>query len=200
MGLPTPKELESQHQSILPSVRVKDTYLISFDSRKPSLKVKFALALIGAGVFFLLRLSWSYFWPSAFEEHRGHHANAMEAGIVALVWGAAMAFMPKFGIASTLRTGLPAYKLLVDDESITGCLEYNGWMKWFRSKRKIRKGRVHTIFEIKGRFGRPDAIGISERSRFVARMSGFVYIPKTLPEFDDLRRLAESWRKTEQID
>ena len=60
-----------------------------------------------------------------------------------------------------------------------------------------RKDKVRTIFEIKVAPFRPEGIGISEKSEFGARMFGFIYVPKTLPEFDRLKSLAESWRVSE---
>ncbi len=51
----------------------------------------------------------------------------------------------------------------------------------------VRKGMVRSIFRI------PGGIGVSERSQFGARMLGFLVIPNTLPKFNEVRTLLESW-------
>jgi hypothetical protein len=52
----------------------------------------------------------------------------------------------------------------------------------------VRKGMVRSIFRI------PGGIGVSERSQFGARMLGFLVIPNTLPKFNEVRTLLESWQ------
>ncbi len=64
----------------------------------------------------------------------------------------------------------------------------------------MRVRSVCSIFKIKSAAGLSGGIGISERSVLGARMMGFVYIPKTLPEYDDLKLVAESWRVTKSTD
>src|ERR1700735_4492709 len=60
-------------------------------------------------------------------------------------------------------------------------------------RRAVRKGRVRSIFEIKGGKGVLRGVGISERTQFGGRMWGFVFVSTSLPEFESLRQLAESW-------
>ena len=166
-----------------------DTYFVQLDSPKRSLKHKVAEALLLGGLYFALWLSWSLLWPNPYRRNSGALSIALEGGFVALFWAVSMAFVP--------RSSKPSYKLLVDEESITGVTEYSGWMKWFVSRKTIRKGEVRNIFEIKGRLGAPSGVGISKRGTWGTRLFGFVYLPKTLPEYEYLKRLMESWRSTE---
>lgn len=56
--------------------------------------------------------------------------------------------------------------------------------------RTVRKGLIRKISQ------RRNGVLISERSLFGLFMWGGVWIPKTLPEYEQLRALAESWRVT----
>jgi hypothetical protein len=166
-----------------------DTYEIRVESPNPKWKSRLIAALCFAGFFFLFRFGLTLLFPLAFGESRGPRSLAIDIGIWSLVMSAVMAF-------GRIRT-IPNYTLLVDDDSITGVTEYTGWMSWLVFRRTVRRGEVRSIFPIKvrNRAGQSAGIGISERERvFSARMLGFVYVPKTLPQYEQLKHLAESWR------
>jgi len=167
-----------------------DTYIVPLNLRNPTLKQRAVAVLLGGGIFFILLFGRKMLWPTMAERNRGIGSVAIEAGIVSLLWTISMAFLHR----KWPNCKLPNYKLLVDDESITAVMEYTGWMKWFVTRRTISKGKVRSAWEVKGRLGRPGGMGFSERSKLGARMSGFVYLPATLPEYEYLKRLAESWR------
>ena len=114
---------------------------------------------------------------------------AIEIGIVSLLSGLVMVFFRPRSLTN--------YKLLVDEESITGVTEYTGWMTWFVQRTTVRKSRVRTIFEIKATAFHPGGLVISERSMLGARMLGWVFLSKDLPEYDDLRQLVEGWQSVE---
>ena len=164
-----------------------DTYEVIVDSPKPQLKYRLLAALLFGGTFFVLRFGASLLWPTSNERSRGLIGFAIEIGAVSIIYGVGM------GMGLGSRT-LPNYKLLVDEDSITGITQYTGWMRWLVLRRTVRRNRVRSIFEMKPVLGRPGGIGISERSILGARVLGFVSVPKTLPEFDRLRNLSESWR------
>jgi hypothetical protein len=105
---------------------------------------------------------------------RGLPSVAVEAGILSLFWALGTVFFKSAGLSS--------YKLFVDGESITGVSEYTGWMGRLLKRTTIRKGRVQTIFEIKATAFHPGGSGVSERSMLGARMLGWVFLPKDLPE------------------
>jgi hypothetical protein len=105
--------------------------------------------------------------------------------------GTIMTFLPRPWILSKPRTSIDFF---VDEESISSEFRSYGILKWRLIRRTVRRGKIRSVFQIKGRVG---GIGISERSEFAARMFRYVYVPASLPEFEELKRLAESWRVVE---
>ena len=166
-----------------------DTYVVRLETPRGKLQHKVLAALLFGGTFFVLRFCWSLLSPTSSERGKGLLGLAIEIGVVSLIFGIGMSFFRP-------RT-FPNYKLLVNQDSVTGVTEYTGWMRWLVTRRTVRKGKVRSIFEIHAVPGRPGGIGISERSILGARMWGFVYVPNTLPEYGDLTGLAESWRVAE---
>jgi hypothetical protein len=163
-----------------------DTYEVKFKSPRANPKYKIIAVLCFAAFFFLLRFGWSVLSSGPSEASRMLPSVAVEIGILSLLWGVAMVvFKP---------AGLPNYKLLVDGESITGVTEYTGWMARFVKRTTVRKSKVRTILEIKATPFHSGGIGISERSILGARMLGWVFLPKDLPEYNDLRQVVEGWR------
>jgi hypothetical protein len=168
-----------------------DTYKVRMKSPRVNPKYKIIAVLCFAAFFFLLRFGWIILSPTPSEMSRGLPSVAIEIGILSLFWALAMVFFKSARV--------PNYKLLVDEESITGVTEYTGWMRWFVKRTTVRKSRVRTIFEIKATAFHPGGLGISERSMLGTRMLGFVFLPKELPEYDGLRRLVEGWRSVESL-
>ncbi len=159
------------------------TYRIG-NPNPPTLRQKTFMAVALATVCFFLRFGWILAFPNTPEKGYVPLSNTFEIGIWAVSFGALMAFLPR-------RRSLE-YRLVIDEDTITGVAIYSGWMKWLFRPRTIHRGRVRTIFEIRSPYN--PAIGISERTRFGARMLGFICVPESLPQFDEIRRLAESWR------
>jgi|SRR5271168_3331744 len=170
-----------------------DTYEVTIERLQPKLKHKVMGLFLFASVFFILRFSWSLLSPSQTERNRGLSSLVIEIGIVSFVQALGIVFLSP--IWKTLVRDLKLnLKLLIDGDSITSV-----FLSWGNreSRRTVRKGKVRSIFEIKTASSGAGGIGISERREFAARMLGFVYVPKTLPEFDKLKSLAESWRVSE---
>jgi len=167
------------------------TYPVMLNSQKPVLKQRAVSVLYLSGFYFILLFGWKFFWPTSTERNSGLLGTAIETGVVSLLWGLTMAFWPR---------KFPSYKLLVDDESITSVVEFTGWMKWWVVRRSISKGKVRTIWEIRGKQGMPRGMGFSERSGLSARMWGFVFLPSSLPDYESIKALAESWRSREGTD
>ncbi len=169
------------------------TYEVANERYQPKLKHKVIGVFLIAGIFFVLRFGLSVLSPSQTERSRTLSSLAIEIGLVSLVWALGMVFLSpiwrKLGRDLKLN-----FKLLVDADSMTAV--YPSWGNR-QSRRMVRKGKVRSIFEIKATSLRPGGIGISERKELAARMLGFVYVPKTLPEFDKLKSLAETWRVSE---
>jgi hypothetical protein len=170
-----------------------DTYEVTTERYQPKLKHKLFGVFLFAAVFFALRFGWVVLWPSQFERNRGSSSLAIEIGFVSLAWALGMVYLSP--VWTRLNRDLRLnFKLLVDVDSITAV--YPIWRNR-RSRKIVRKGKIRSIFEIKATSFRPGGIGISERKQLAARMLGFVYVPETLPEFDKVKSLAESWRISE---
>jgi len=107
---------------------------------------------------------------------------------ISLFWGLAMLFVPK---------KIPRGKLLVDDQSITSVIQFTGWMKWYKIRKTVSAGKVRTIREINGRLGMPGGLAASEQTGWRAWMWGGIYIPNTLPEYQQLKAIVESWKTPE---
>jgi hypothetical protein len=163
-----------------------DTYEVKMKSPRVNPKHKIIAVLCFAAFLFLVRFGWSVLSPAPSEISRGLPRVAIETGMWSLLFALGMVFFRS--------APLPNYKLLVDQESMTWGLEYPGWRRWFVRRWTVRKGRVRTIFEIKATAFQSGGLLISERSMAGIRMFGCVFLPRELPEYDDLRRLAEGWR------
>lgn len=165
-----------------------DTYEVKLGSRRGNPGRKIIAALCCAALFFILRFGWIILFPTSSERNTRLMILAIETGTTGLLYGLALVFKP--------FAPLRSYKVLVDDESITGLTTYDGWMRWFRIRHTVRKGRVRTIFEIQATAFSPGGLALSERSRLGARFWGCVFLPRELAEYDDLRRVVESWRRS----
>jgi hypothetical protein len=146
-------------------------------------KRKVLAVLIFGIILFLFMWVCSVLTPARFGLHRGLLSIAFQAGWTSLIYGSLMAFVP--GIS---RRGRAVIEISVENDSISSRIRPGGM------RRTVRRGKIRSIFEIKGRLG---GIGISERSEFGARMLGYVHVPASLPEYEELKRLAESWRVVE---
>ena len=162
-----------------------ETYVFESGKSQPSLKRQALSVLLFASVYFLVMLAFTFLWPSPYEKQESVYRIALKVVFISVFWGVAMSFVPK---------KIPRCKLLVDDQSIISVIEYTGWMKWYKIRKTVAAGKVRTIREINGRLGMPGGLAASERSGLGTWMLGGIYIPKNLPEYEQLRALVESWR------
>jgi hypothetical protein len=167
-----------------------DIYEVKRKPPRVKPKYKIIAILCFAALLFLVRFGLSILSPTTSEVRMGLAGVAIEIGIWSLLMALGMAFFNKV----FKPTRFANYKLLVDEESITGVTEYTGLMGRFVKRTTVRKSRVRTMFEIKATTFHPGGLGISERSMLGARMLGWVLLPKDLLEYDELRRLVEGWR------
>jgi len=93
-----------------------------------------------------------------------------------------------FGLTFSWLVGefsLP-YQIVVGDQEM--------WGNTPLSKRTIHRGRVRKIVERRKNFWSSGGILVSERSRLGLYFWGGLWVPKSLPEFEHLRAIVESWR------
>src|ERR1035438_10327378 len=89
------------------------------------------------------------------------------------------------------KQSIPARaSIVVDENQAARCYQDPDSTLWI-PQIVVRKGKVRSIFKIVG------GVGVSERSQFGARMLGFLAIPNTLPKFEEVKALLESWRVSE---
>jgi len=110
-----------------------------------------------------------------------------ESAFFGIGMSAFFTFGPGFG-----RDIVARCTLQVDSDSMTELIEFGEPLRTIR--KSVRRGRVRSIFVPWRFFGRPRGICVSEKSGLGARLSGYVYLPKTLEKFEEIRSLAESWR------
>jgi hypothetical protein len=165
-----------------------ERYSVELELQRPlvSWRYKTVAALIFAAIFFAIRFGWDFVAP--IEKERDVLSVALKDGLWALLMGTMMAFLPRPWVPSKPRISIDFF---VDEESISSEFRSYGILKWRLIRRTVRRGKIRSVFEIKGRLG---GIGISERGGFAARMWGYVYVPTSLPEYEEVKRLAESWR------
>ena len=167
-----------------------DIYEVNIEPLQPKLKHRIIGALFVllfyAALFFLVRFGVSVLFPAAVERQSGIDRVASEMAVTCIVWAFGMLII--FGLAGNMpkHAKRKDFKIVVDSDSIKAVYP--------KSLRIVRSGRIRSIFRIKASPPRPGGIGLSERGEFAARMLGSVFIPDTLPEFEQLKQLAESWR------
>ena len=166
-----------------------DTYEVKIKPRRVNLKYRIAGVLCIAALGFLIRFGLGILSATPSETSSGLRTLAVDSGIFSVVLTLVMVFFKS--------PRVPSYKLLVDEESITGVTEFAGWMPWFVQRTTVRRSRVRTIREIKATTVHSGGLLISERSMFGARMLGGVFLSKDLPEYDDLLQLLEGWQSVE---
>jgi len=144
-------------------------------------------ATLQAAFWTLCMFLWQYL-----RNHSGRHPSDWTAltlpwAFAGIIYGLLMYFLP---IQKLFRgkTNPPArVSIMVERDQVARSYQSSASMSWV-PQMVVRKGMVRSIFRI------PGGIGVSERSQFGARMLGFLVIPNTLPKFDELRSLLESWQ------
>lgn len=148
-------------------------------------------AVISGSLWFLGMMAWTSFGPTAMERQESFWELAAGLAIPSALFGSLMGFtMRRKILGPRMRTVLS-----VDGDGIAADYDCTFPKKRVRSRISVQRNGVGTIFKIKGDKFRPGGIGVSERRfELVARMGGFVYLPETMPDYERVRMLVESWR------
>jgi len=80
---------------------------------------------------------------------------------------------------------LKGEKISYDAHEVTALSQMHS-RTWTRT---VRRGEVKTMIE------RRNGLFLSERGRIGAFFWGGIFIPRTFPEYDELKCLTESWKK-----
>jgi len=86
------------------------------------------------------------------------------------------------------QSGRKAYDVEIDDEVI----RMSG-APWGLNKR-VRRGRIRYVHEVKENFLRESALKISEHGPVGTYFLGCVLIPATVPEYEQIKALAMTWK------
>ena len=103
--------------------------------------------------------------------------STMRALIMAMALGAVFAFRP------AQRWFPKDGCLIIGDDFIEGRTRYN----WFMFKKRISREKIKSISENKR------GLCVMDRGEFAARMLGFVFVPATMPEYQEIRSELSRW-------
>jgi hypothetical protein len=113
-------------------------------------------------------------WPPFFKLGLGTVAG------IGVLWSLSMAW---FGGWSAKYIVGDSYELSVSNDCLTG--------KTNLTKHTVRRGEVRTVIE------RSNGLAVSCRNRTGTYLWGWVWIPRELPEYEQLKILAQSWKRPE---
>jgi hypothetical protein len=97
--------------------------------------------------------------------------------ILSVVFGVVFAFRP-FGRPIS-RGG----SLIIGE----GFIEGHTRARWFTFKKRISRDRIKSISENR------QGLCIMDRSEFAARMLGFIFVPATMPEYQEIKATLARW-------
>jgi hypothetical protein len=125
--------------------------------------------------------------------HRsGRHPNdwtalTLSCAFAGVVYGLLMYFLPIQKLFRSKKDRPARVSIIVERNQVASSYRSSESTSWV-PQMVVRKGMIRSIFRI------PGGIGVSERGQFGARMLGFLVIPNTLPKFNEVRALLESWQ------
>jgi hypothetical protein len=129
---------------------------------------------------------WSHFIRSSGSGAYDWTVSVLSLTAAGVMFGLLMYFVSSSRLFKSKRSLQAHSSIAVECDRVTwSCQSSDGTLI---REAVLRKGMVRSIFRV------PGGIGVSERKQFAARMLGFIVIPNTLPKFEELRTLLESWR------
>ncbi len=156
------------------------TYDVTADLAGMSRKRKALRFFSLAGVFVAIEIALRRFWPSL------SSGPLLEDLIQAVITGILFAV----GMTAFYKRNL-SYTIVVTDDGIKAI------HPWF--ERSVQKDRVKTVVETEGNALVVPSLRISKYGKFGTFLWGCVSIPKTLPDYESIRDLALSWKRTAEI-
>jgi hypothetical protein len=143
-------------------------YEIQYQPITPSWGKK--LATFFAVVFFMIGFRWGIEYLFHWE-----HPGELGALFVPIALGVCFARRP----FQCVRGG----SLIVGDDFV----ERRTQIEWFTAKKRIRRDQIKSISE------NWRGLRIKDRSGFGAFMAGFVFVPATMPEYQEVKAVLGQW-------
>jgi hypothetical protein len=81
------------------------------------------------------------------------------------------------------------YEIEVTDETIS---MRGGWLL---RNRRVRRGHIHSLRELRGNIFREPALRLSEHGAIHRFFFGYVWVPASMPQYEDIKNKAFSWMK-----
>jgi len=119
---------------------------------------------------------FGFLWVFESLLHSSHRPLALDLSMAALLAGNFI-FRP---FRKRLYRG---GSLVVGEDFVEGRTN----MRWFTYKKRIRRDEIKSISENKR------GLSIMDRGEFAARMLGFVFIPATIPEYQEIKAILAQW-------
>jgi hypothetical protein len=144
------------------------------------------LSAVFQAVFFTLLM---FLWKLLSHRSDGHPLDLfLGCAFGGVIYGLLMYFLVLRQFSPKRKGRADRVSIVVERDQIASAYRSLADTSWI-PQMVLHKGKVRSIFRI------PGGIGVSERSQFGARMHGYLVIPDTLPKFEELRELLESWRR-----
>lgn len=153
--------------------------------KKRVFAVTFQAALWTVGMFF-----WGYLTHRSNGRAPDLKALIISCGFGGFLYALLMYFLPVSKLFRSKKKRAVRVGIMIERDQVTSSYQSSESTSW-TPQIVVRKGMVRSIFKI------PGGIGVSERGQFGARMLGFLVIPNSLPKFNELKSLLESWKVRE---
>jgi len=115
-------------------------------------------------------------WPTSFDLRHSITYRIIEAATMGLFWGILMS--SQFNGGTT--------ELIVAEDSMTSVTKHRGLIRW-TIRRTVHKGKINAFLDLKTKSGTHLGLLLSDKGEWASRLTtGFVSIPNTLPDYEDL--------------
>jgi hypothetical protein len=137
-----------------------------------SLGKRIARALLALVIFIVATYIFNALWRPGKAERFGREDFVVDAVIAA---------------ATDFFTKRKGYELEVDDETIR--MRGGDWIN-----KSVRRGHIRYLRESSGNWFHEAALKLSEHGPIRTRFLGCVWIPASLPEYEEIKARARSWQ------
>jgi hypothetical protein len=150
-------------------------------------KHRIIFVTLQAAFWTLCMFLWIYLRHRSGSHPSDWTALTLSCALAGIIYGLLMYFLPIQKLFRGKKNPPARVSIMVERDRVALSYQNSESTSWI-PQMAVRKGMVRSIFRI------PGGIGVSERSQFGARMLGFLVIPNTLPKFNEVRTLLESWQ------